>query len=482
MASQEQTKFSASDVELKASAWMDDPYTYFSYSNTRIHSVPREEAEAVQLAALNLRLEQRRHQIHVLDKLASAQDIRRVESLNDGAALLFEHTAYKSYPVSLLAKSRFDQLTTWLSRLTTHDLGSVDVSNCSSIDDWLTTIQEQTPLDPATSSGTTGTMSFFPKSKKDYLLSAKSIRVQLLQAYGSEPTDSDITQKFHVMTPLFRDGHSSTGAFAKYLNDVFAFSDERYLHTAFPFKVSADLLWLGARLRSAAAKGAIARLDVPRELAERREELEALQKDMPSQQSQFIREVAEKLKGERVMALGLTNMFYEVAKKGIAEGVAGLLGPDSVLMCGGGAKGMVLPDGYEKTILEFTGVSRMVKSYGMTEVNTFFLTCNEGNYHIPPWVTLFILDPLSGQPVPRQGLQSGRASYFDMTNDGTWGGVVSGDKVTVNWDETCSCGRASHYIIGEIERFSDLEGGEDKITCAATPGAQQEAIDYLTSL
>ena len=62
-------------LEAKALAWMDDPFAAFGHSVTAMHSVPREEAEAVQLAGLNLRLAQRREQIPVLAKLADAQGI-----------------------------------------------------------------------------------------------------------------------------------------------------------------------------------------------------------------------------------------------------------------------------------------------------------------------------------------------------------------------------------------------------------------------
>ena len=57
-------------TEREALAWMDDPLGALGLSNTRIHSVPRAQAEAVQLAALNLRLEQRRAQIATLAPLS----------------------------------------------------------------------------------------------------------------------------------------------------------------------------------------------------------------------------------------------------------------------------------------------------------------------------------------------------------------------------------------------------------------------------
>jgi hypothetical protein len=36
-------------------------------------------------------------------------------------------------------------------------------------------------------------------------------------------------------------------------------------------------------------------------------------------------------------------------------------------------------------------------------------------------------------------------------------------------------------INSTISRVSELKGGDDKISCAATPQAQAEAMDYLTS-
>ena len=45
-------------LEREAEKWMNDPYEHFGHHNTRIHSLPREEVEAVQLAAMRLRFDQ----------------------------------------------------------------------------------------------------------------------------------------------------------------------------------------------------------------------------------------------------------------------------------------------------------------------------------------------------------------------------------------------------------------------------------------
>lgn len=469
-------------LDREAQAWMADPYAHFGYHNTHIHSLDREHVEAVQLAAMRARLAERRGQIQVLQKLADGQGIADIATIDEMAPLLMPHDIYKSYPVSLLTRQRFDQLTTWLSRLTRHDPTGVDVSGCDSIDSWLVRLQQETPLDVATSSGSTGTCSFFPKSKRDYEISVMGLRVQLAQKFGEDPRPGDIEGKIHALTPLYRDGHASTGSFPRYILHAFCKGDESYLHTAFNHKISSDLMWLAARLRAAAAKGDASKVDVPPSLLARREEWERTQAEMPARQMEFINRMVTELKGERVFAMGTSNMFYAVAKKGLEEGVRASFSPDSVLMGGGGAKGVPLPDDLEEVICEFFGFEWMTSGYGMTEMNSFSVLCEHGHYHMLPWVTVFQLDLDSGQPLPRKGVQTGRAAFFDMTQDSTWGGLVTGDLVTIDWDKPCACGRTSVAIAKKINRVSEIQGGDDKISCAATPAAQAEAMDFLTGL
>ena len=468
-------------VDREAEAWMHDPYDHFGYHNTRIHTLPREEVEAVQLAAMNLRLGERRGQIKVLEKLADGQGITSLASLDAMAPLLLPHDIYKSYPVSLLAKQRFDQITTWLSRLTRYDPGAVDVSGCDSIDSWLTRLREATPLDVATSSGSSGTCSFFPKSKRDYMTSVMGMRVQLAQTFGEDPKSGDLTDKIHAIIPLYRDGHASTGAFAKYFGKVFAHDDPDYWHTCFDFKISSDLMWLAARLRAAAAKGDASKVDVPPSLLARRVEWEAAQQDMPAQQLAFVNRMIHRARRrQRVFVMGTSNLLYAAARRGLDEGLSGVFARDSVFMGGGGAKGVPLPDDLEEVVCRFFNTPRMISAYGMTEMNSFSVLCDHDRYHVLPWVTVFLLDLDSGQPLVRQGTQAGRAAFFDMTQDSTWGGIVTGDMVTVDWDRPCPCGRTSVALEKAINRVSELQGGDDKISCAATPAAQAEAMDFLT--
>ena len=42
-----------------------------------------------------------------------------------------------------------------------------------------------------------------------------------------------------------------------------------------------------------------------------------------------------------------------------------------------------------------------------------------------------------------------------------WGGFVTGDEITVNWDGNCGCGRKGEYLHPEIRRFSDKYTTDD---------------------
>lgn len=467
-------------VEREALGWMNDPYEHFGHHNTKIHSLDREHFEAVQLAAMRLRFEERMEQVQMLKKLADGQGITQIGSFDELAPLLMPHDMYKSYPISLLAKQRFDQLNKWLTKLTRHNPEEVDVSACDSIDSWLTKLRDDTPLDVGASSGSSGTMSFYPKSKRDYFLSMWGMRVQLAQKFGQDPRPGDLTDKIHAIIPLYKDGHASMGAFGKYSCQAFGLGDEDYWHYCFDFKLSSDLMWLAARLRAAAARGDAGKVDVPDSLLARRGEWEESQKNMGDQQLQFVNRMIHELSGKRVFVMSTSNLLYAAAKRGLEEGLSGVFAPDSVFMGGGGAKGVPLPSDLEEVVCTFFNTDRMISSYGMTEMNSFSVQCDHDRYHILPWVTPYLLDLETGQPLPRQGKQTGRASFFDMTADSCWGGLVTGDVVTIDWDLRCECGRTSYAMEKDINRVTEIKGGDDKITCAATPGAQAEAMEFLT--
>src|SRR5271155_2254716 len=143
--------------------FMDDPISFFGQSYTQMHSIDRGELEALQRQAMGIRFQQHRASIEMLRKLADRLGITALNEFDDVVPLFFSHTAFKSYPAALGDKKRVDLMTKWLGKLTSYDLSAVDTTRCSGIDDWIELLDEQTPLEGITASGTTGTISILPK-------------------------------------------------------------------------------------------------------------------------------------------------------------------------------------------------------------------------------------------------------------------------------------------------------------------------------
>ncbi len=59
--------------------------------------------------------------------------------------------------------------------------------------------------------------------------------------------------------------------------------------------------------------------------------------------------------------------------------------------------------------------------------------------------------------------------FFDLSVDGRWGGVITGDRISIDFSP-CACGARSPSIRDDITRYADLEG-DDKIGCAGTVDA-----------
>jgi len=101
--------------------------------------------------------------------------------------------------------------------------------------------------------------------------------------------------------------------------------------------------------------------------------------------------------------------------------------------------------------------------------------CKAGRYHMAPWVMLLLLDE-SGEHLiaPASGELQGRAAFFDLSLDGRWGGVISGDKIRASW-QACACGRQGPTVADDIQRYADMASG-DKIACAGTIDAYVRGV------
>jgi hypothetical protein len=180
-------------------------------------------------------------------------------------------------------------------------------------------------------------------------------------------------------------------------------------------------------------------------------------------------------RGRKLMLAGLWGGLYAVAAAVRERGYAAKdFNPDNCIYVGGGLKRALLPPDYQEYVHQTFNIpdGRHFQNYSMQELNSGMPKCRAGGrYHIPPWIIPFILNQAGDALAPRDGTAEveGRAAFFDLTLDGRWGGVISGDKVSVDFGP-CRCGNASPSVKDNIARFADLQG-DDKIGCAGTVDA-----------
>jgi hypothetical protein len=465
---------------LNIDLFLTDPSEYFGHSLTRMMSLSRDELDQLQIAGMKRRFGQCRGALPMLDKLADSQNIHSVEQLNDIAPLLFDHATYKSYPASLLDNHRYVQLTAWLNKLTTIDISKIDVSACRSVDDWMMTLSRETPLAVIHTSGTSGTMSFLPWSKREFRKTVGLYPLMFFQRFGHDGPVQVPPLNIDCIYPYYRTGGLGHTTINDFITEIIAGSDERF-HAAYPERLSADLALLAARLRVAAAKGTLDQLEVSPDLASRRKEFEAQQKNMPQHVADFFATMGEELGGKRVFMLATSNLLYTMAENGLKQGMRKVFDPTTVIVTGGGGKGIVLPDNWQEPVKEFFGVDHINLVYGMSEMIGQFPLCDQGHYHAIPTLIPIILDSETSRPLARNGTVTGRFAFYDLLPETRWGGFVTGDEVTMHWDDSCPCGRTTPYLEKTIRRFSEKTGdiSEEKLSCAAAPAAYAEALDFL---
>jgi hypothetical protein len=466
----------AATVE-EAREFATSPARFFGHSWHAMQHVAPARLEALQLAALQMRFAELLDRIALLTTMASEQGVERIDERDQVVPLLFQHSVYKSYPPSLLANNRFDQLARWLGRLTTHSLSDVDVHACDTIDAWLDVLDQQTELRVSHSSGTAGTMSFLPRSAVEWDRMYEAFRCGLFQFSDPDGERDHTGEYFNLIWPLYRHGRSAITRVPEMAIKHLLGSEER-LHVLREGRISSDSMYLAGRVRAAAARGELDQLEINPALRSRREEFEREQRELSEGLPRFIEQTVGRLRGERVWILGTWNVLYEMAQAGLNQGWSEVFAPDSLITTGGGAKGFKVPDDWEQTVGRFAGVDQIQHAYVMSELTGLNKLCEHGHYHFEPWVVPFVLDPDDGRPLPREGIQTGRFAFFDLLPDSYWGGFISGDEVTADWSP-CGCGRTTAHVERRIERYSDKRG-DDKITCVASDEAHRAALEFLT--
>ena len=255
---------SASEVTAdQARRFADSPAQFFGHSWYAMQHLPPGQLAELQLAALRLRLADLRDRIPVLSAMVSHQRIEQIDRLEDVVPLLFQHSVYKSYPISLLENNRFGPLTRWLDRLTTCDLSGASVEDCDSIDSWLDVLEAETEVRVAHSSATSGTMSFFPRSVREFDRMYEAFRCGLFQFSDPRGERDHTGEYFDLVWPLYRRGRSMVTRTPELAMKHIIGSEDR-LHSLRPGRMSSDTLFLAGRIRAAAARGGVDQLELTR--------------------------------------------------------------------------------------------------------------------------------------------------------------------------------------------------------------------------
>jgi hypothetical protein len=423
---------------------------------------PASDIAALQLRAAQELFEERRTQIALLARRAEDAHITRIGSLADLVPLLFAHTVYKSYPPSFIEHGRWDRMLQWLGTLSVDDVSGVDVAGVNDVDDWIARLWSAGHMVLATS-GSSGKCSFLNHTRGDRALKQRHFRHSVAWPLARPGGDPASARPVFWLGPIKGANSAIEAANINAANwgrpgATFALGDE-------PLRI-ADVSRMAA-MRKRMSDGTAS----PQEIAAFEDE--ARRKGADGQAA--MRRLADTIldhRHEPLMLSGMWAQFMTLIARARERGIAdGEFHPQSVVTAGGGVKGVPLPADYKEQVDRFfSGVIRP-GAYGMTELSQVMPRCEAGRYHRAPGLVWLILDRagerLLGEADGADGLVEGRFAFLDLLYEGRWGGLITGDKVTVDFKPRCPCGRHGPTLLDTISRYAS-PGEDDHIGCAGT--------------
>ena len=451
----------------------DNPAAWAYRKWDDLMAIPREEREKLQLEAVRINFRRMRDRIPALKKLADRQGVDAIDRIEDVLPVCFDHRVLKNYPIQIIENRDFAKLTQWLSKLTAHDLTRIDLTGLTTIEQWLGRLEAFGML-VTYSSGTTGKLSFVPRSYDEFGPWKFHYYNVTQAASGINCWDNHLPTFF----PGYRGGYQTMLKMMTLFNREMAGGDANY-YTLYDTHIPADLMALSGRLQSAEDKGEIASLGLDPALLEQRQAMLAQGRTRDGDLEEWFAKLIRQFKGQRVKIGGTFSDLYRVARAGLDKGMTCEFATGSVLMGGGGMKGYKdAPDDWEDQVKTFFGIPRMGNQYGFSECIGNAPLCEAGYFHLPPYSVPLLMGP-EGECLPREGVQKGRLVLVDPIPQSYWGGFTSGDEVTIHWDEDCDCGWKSPRVGKTIRRFAENEGGDDKITCAGSQQAYNEFMEFV---
>lgn len=431
------------------------------------YDIPFEELCDAQVEAMNERFQERKDAIRLLAHRAEDAGLDAITSREDAAKVLFPHTAYKSYPESFLMDERWDRLSKWLDTVSSHRVPPMARDEVDGVDAWVEKLQESGHY-VSCSSGTTGKSAMLVASARDM----DWCRTEAPQAYtwgSGVPLACD--RRIFGLAPVAKvPRNEATGeAYRSTLQDP---EKPGFNYPAPPITVGG--LTQMVVLRKKIADGTA----TPSEL----QQFEAISAGRAKAMEDAIVLAADAVidaRADRLHVTGLWSGLYAVAKLVRDRGFSAKdFNPENSIYVGGGLKRAQLPADYREFVYETFNIQpeRNYQNYSMQELQTGMPRCQKGGrYHLPPWLVPLVLDKSGDNLLPiADGEYEGRAAFFDLSLDGRWGGVISGDRVHIDFSP-CACGAKGPSIRDDIARYADLEG-DDKIGCAGTVDAYVRGV------
>ena len=416
----------------------------------------------LQLEAAAERFAQRREQIPVLKMRARDCGVGAVTRHADLVALLFADANYKSYPDSFIEQGRWDRMSLWLQTLSTYPVKGIDHAGIDNMDEWIGALRRN-GHHVMSSSGTSGRNSFLNQSAPDREMGWRLMEQGIRWSVGRF---RDKARRYPVFLLLPAQGsYTATERTARFAEEMGIDGDIHYISNV---PQSATEMMQMVQLRRAMAAGTAK----PSEIAEAEARGRARQQRIAADMAVFIDQLLER-RHQPMIIIGMMAMLYAVVAAAKARGIPdGDFHPDTIISIGGGKKGNALPDDYQQQCRDFfkLGPDNFCDGYGMAEMSGFCpIWHSAGGWVVPPWIVPLVLDKEGENllnPANGKGSAEGRFAFVDLLVDGRWGGLITGDKVVIDFAPGADGVNVPH--VAAMTRYKDLPGGDDKLSCAGT--------------
>jgi len=428
-----------------------DPDSAFDQPPANVHDMQIQAAQEL--------FRERIEQIPLLRHRAEEAGITQIDSLEQLVPLLFSHTVYKSYPQSFIDNNRWDRMLQWLQTLSVADVSNVNVDGVRDVDEWLERLYEAGHR-PLATSGSSGKCSFLNHTAGDQ----ENKALHYKHATGWPFAKAEPNRALFWLGPI--KGYNSAIESAQIGRVNWGRPGAMFALTEEPLLISE--VSRAAAMRKAIAEGTA----LPEEI----QAFEASARVKAQEGAAAMRLLAEKIldhRHEPIMVSGLWAQHMMIIQCARERGIGdGEFHPGAIIQAGGGIKGVALPEDYKEQVERFYGNVIRPAAYGMTEMAQLMPRCEAGRYHRAPGLIWLITDEpgerlLTPADADENDRVEGRFAFLDLLFEGRWGGVITGDKVTVDFSDHCPCGRHGPTLLDNITRFSQI-GQDDHIGCAGT--------------